>query len=630
MIRFGLSTAPPLPPSPRLAFVESGWDVQQAILLVNRGAIDGFVALHPDAGWALCQTRRSYLKLEQTYSEVKDICPLADQALQEQFAWASWVDDELQREVPEFGASHFQPARMYLYHLKLVFDSLRIRSFILAKALQTWKPRQVWHAEPDKTNEQFGFNLEFFGSIWPEIFPLVVSKHNISYETWPSNFMPAAVDRKRLILALYEWLKSWARKRVASMPREGEKNILILDHTYDMEYIWRLAKRRHLSVFKWEKVVDQLRAEVKSSEAVVWQMKEHWKRFSIEPRFRVMVQQDGYDFWKIVESRLCYWWEHIIPEQWGIFQRTRQRYEMQKPKATVLPILRNHYERGVFAGLRSLGTSTVIHQHGGYVGTCECPSVDSNELWQADFDLTYGEGVTEYLEERRSKNKQIFARPISVGSARLDVLRAGLPTPRKTFTRPQVLLVPNTILDPNRYLDCGAVPEMTESEIQAEMVHIAHDFPHYRFIYKPFYDQRATPAVALASEKGSNCQVDTKTSLTRLLAKADLIILDFPSTALLEALATRQPIIVLVDSNCIKMFPQAMQRLQGRAIVSETPENFVRDIRSFLARGSIQPLTNPDDSFLQAYGTHLGDGKSAERVLNWLMLDACNKEAKHL
>jgi hypothetical protein len=267
--------------------------------------------------------------------------------------------------------------------------------------------------------------------------------------------------------------------------------------------------------------------------------------------------------------------------------------------------------------MRSIGAKGFIYQHGGFVGACECPPWDCNDLALADGELTYGSGTTDYFVERGRKYQDPRAVPTTVGSSRLDALRGQMSRGRVTSRKPRVLLVPNLIPRNNRYLDAGTTADVLESELQLALVDKARQFPQYAFTFKafPYSDQRETPAVQLARLPESNCLVVARRSLPGLLAEADFVVLSFASTALLEALMTDRPILVLVDPQFAVMTPAARELLVRRAHVASEPVEFLDLYARLLTEGRFGPLSNPDDSFLCEYGTHLNDGRSASRVL---------------
>ena len=102
--------------------------------------------------------------------------------------------------------------------------------------------------------------------------------------------------------------------------------------------------------------------------------------------------------------------------------------------------------------------------------------------------------------------------------------------------------------------------------------------------------------------------------LTEVMWDVDGIIVDLPSTALLEVLLTDKPILAYVDKAAIQMLESAKQLLRKRAILPETAEEFVAEVEKFLAGNELEDICYTNDEFLLAYGTHSNNGQPVSRI----------------
>jgi len=96
-----------------------------------------------------------------------------------------------------------------------------------------------------------------------------------------------------------------------------------------------------------------------------------------------------------------------------------------------------------------------------------------------------------------------------------------------------------------------------------------------------------------------------KNKFINLLDKADIFILETPSTPLLEALTTSKPIIVMVDPRSISFAPAAKKIIQKRVTIAESGDeliNYIEDIiiNNTRAKAFIQP-DHRDFSFINKY-----------------------------
>jgi len=618
---------PTLPPRPKLAFVETSGDVRQTLPLYRRGEFDGFVAMDPDAAWLLWKEGVPYLRLEDGYDEM-DLYQRADGVLAEQAAWAKQIDQALQSLVPDFGQAGFRPAYMYLHYLKLLFDAFYSRSFILQQVFERWQPRGIWYIAGELPPLVPERPLIFSSSIYPLSFPQMAARREIEMHPLPrkeaslrSAFYhpPPVLSVLRTIRrTALQWQARWKRP---SMSSNGSIRPLLIHAAYDLKAIADEALRKKIPILNWDEFEKPIRTQVAGAERrdIAQQMAAAWKVLYDTPAFRSPTQPLGFDFWPLAELRLKRWWHVIIPEQWVAFEAARRHATSHPLAGVALPNLMDHVSRGILHGLKAAGVPSFLYQHGGFVGPCPAPVWDINDLWHADYELAYGDGTSDYFRSRRAGGNEIRAVPISVGSTVLERLVHEHRNGASSQVGQTVMLVPNVLPGIDKHLHCASVPDVTAAQAQASLVLLAREFPKFRFLFKAFHYQLDTPAVRLASEKGSNCRVIRYGGLLKTLGSVDAFILDFPSTALLQALATDRSVIVLVDKRFLKMDREALTLLRRRALVGETLEEFIDLARAFLSKGDLSRLKNPDDQFLKLYGTHVQDGKSVNRALDALL-----------
>ena len=616
---------PPLPSAPRLAFAETAADAETVLNDWSRRRIDAVVALEPEAAWTFRAAAHAYLTLEDGYAP-RALCDLADPMVARQQRWANQIDEWLQTRVPAFAEGDFRPARQHLYWLKILFDSLAIRVYPMLWAFDVWKPSWIWHPGPAAADAAFGWDLTFRESLYPVTLRSVAERLRIPAElanvdlaasapAGPLSDRPHWAKRPRLI----DWagagravLRSWWRRPAS------DTAVLALSDAYDLRPVWNAAARARTPILPWTDVVARARtADVSAIDDPDAMNRAPWNDAVASCGLLDPALVEGCDLRAVAQSRVRFWWETLIPAQWRVYQAVRRDPQLRRVRAVAVPGLADHTERAAFAALRSIGARGCIYQHGGFVGACEAPAWDCNDLWLADQELTYGDGTTRYFTRRAEQYSDGRALPVSVGSGRLDAWRLTGRRRARPGIRPQVLLIPNLIPRNNRYFDAGTTPDVLESELQVALVAAAREFPRCRFTFKafPFSGQSAVPAVVLARSRGSNCRVAVR-SMRRLIERADFVVLSFASTALLEALTTDRKILVLVDPRFVLMHADALAALKRRAHVAENPADFIATYRRLLAERDFARVPAPDDTFLRDYGTHLDDGRSAARALN--------------
>ena len=617
---------PVLPRRPRLAFAETSAHAERVMAEWAALEVDAVVALVPESAWALKQAGKPYLALEDGYDPLR-LCELADPILVRQQHWADTIDAWLWRRVPDFADHGFRPARLYLYWLKVLFDSLLIRAYPLAWAFERWQPSWVWYPGPDAADTEFGWDLMFRQSLYPTVLRVVADRFGVEASLPEA---PAGVSVEARFSRAPHWMErrpglEWLARRTRTFRRGvrgpwigNRSSGIVASDTYDMEAVWREAARTGVGLDSWAGVVERYRkaAVPESSGAIRDGMRSAWTEAVEIADILGPASTETCDLRAAAHDRIQFWWQVLVPEQWNVYRAVRDSVD-PTPSAVAIANVGDHVERGIFAAYRSRGARTFIYQHGGFVGACDCPPWDCNDLWLADYELTYGPATSAYFAERATRYVDRRAVPVTVGSSRLDSWRRTIRRGRRQWGPRRVLLVPSVIPRNGRYFDAGTTPDVLEAELQSALVDAAADFPECEFIFKvfPYQDQQGA-ATELAARPGSNCRVVANRPLPELIARADLIVLTFASTALLEAIMSDRTILVLVDPRFVRMQPNARRSLERRAHVASGPEEFLATYRRLLASGDFGPTARPDDAFLRDFGTHLDDGRSAERALS--------------
>lgn len=599
--------------------------------------------LAPAAAAWLRNAGARYHRIEDFYRE-EELSRLAADRFAEVARWAESVDRYLQVRVPEFREAGFGPTRLYFFFVAWLANAVFIRGYALARLAEALAPARISWFQPPAMKFEVGPDLGYFTSsisLWKLSLPHWAG--TLATSTWPrppvdgDAVMPArlavdglhaaprwALGRHRAIIRR-EGLSGYALRVADNLwsaltkpfPRRRrlEGGALFLQGNYDLRSLERVLVRR-LPCLHWSDVVG---AAAMPSE--VADMRHHlaalWSSGARSPEIRLPFSVEGVDFWPVVEPRFRLFWNDIIPAMWGHYVLARRFLSRRRPAVVVAPYAEAVWQAPTLAAARKLGIPTVVYQHGGMVGVCELPVFRETDRYVADHMLVYGDGVKAYFDEDDLRRGADRATTTAVGSARLDAVRAGRRrwTSLRRRARPVVLYIAEQLRGNAHYLNCNGYPDVSFYELQANLVDLFGEFPHIHFIYKAFADHLPNP-IPEATRRVANIETVgfLERRATTLMWDADLIVLDMPSTALLECLLTPKPLVVFADSRSLRMREEAKRLLRRRCLLTDTPEEFLAELRRVLSMGTFAQFARSDDSFLSAYGTHLNDGRSADRA----------------
>lgn len=279
----------------------------------------------------------------------------------------------------------------------------------------------------------------------------------------------------------------------------------------------------------------------------------------------------------------------------------------------------------------------VSTHRGGFLGYCYTPFHERYEMADADYYISGGRGATETFSKpsdgARWRPERKRAKPVTLGQTWLDVLVEKYRKPQTTnitinpdgiSKRKKIMYVMSALLGDNCYIGHIFHPEIWLWRFQAELISFLSGFQDVDVILKaPLkgrYPQIRNPVFDWMNDQGfRNITVYSEDiQLENIISLADAFIIDSPSTPLWPLSCTDKPFLAYIDKSFFRLVPKAKELLAKRAILSETKGQFLDKLESFLKNTNWTVGKSVNDEFLHHFGTHLNDGKSAERTASFL------------
>ncbi|MCX5796526.1 MAG: hypothetical protein NTY77_13615 [Elusimicrobia bacterium] len=612
---------------PVVAFLESAGQVEAVLSGTPRP--DVLLALAPTAAARLEAAGIPYTKAEDLYDE-RALCDGADAVLDAEADWARQVDGWLQERVPAFREAGFRPAHLHFFWLKVMFDALYLRAHILQAVAASLKPARVIYFE-NGPRPVPSWDLVFRESLTARCLPAWAHARGIPLERRPrvgdERFAPPPrkgrwrpeVAARKLAAGVRFW---WTGVRTKNAGPEACPRALLRPDC-DVEYLVRPLARRGLRPMHWSRFLASLDgtgappATIPSLQGIAEQ---DWWAAPLRP--------EGLDLTEAAQDRLDLWWTQVIPQTWSAFTAARREFRTGSIAAVIVPAIYTHQDAAVMAAALAERVPSFVYQHGGFGGNCEYSAWEHQDLCLSRTMFFYGEGSAAHYSRRLQRYADRRARPVATGSARLDALAHGPGVPAALRRRlnagrapeaPLALYFPTLHPAYTRYLCCGELPDVSHWELQRDIVRLFKRFPAVRLIYRPFAGSFASPIPDLLAQELPSARIESAAPLPELARAVDLIITDIPSTGLLEALLTDRPVFVYSDDRSVRLTGPARDLLQRRAALDGTPKDFLTRLEAYLRAGDFRPSASADDSFLRAYGTCLGDGRSSERAADLIV-----------
>jgi hypothetical protein len=650
----GLLTEMPLQTDDKKEVILLEHEEQVRNYLTSQKGIKGkkiIVALSPFAMYELEKQGVPYRIIDDYYDE-DELYKLGIENYKKVEALCNKIDERIHSTCPIFKELKIRPAFFSYYQLKIIYDTVTIRLFQLSKLIKTEEPGRLYIYEtkryPFGTSEMApGLLFDNRESIYAHL--LTCKKWNIPVVKLP--FVPYPKDFGMITKSpenrLMRWLQNYPRlfdlaaetkkhgfsvffRRFKSLFYTNKDKVLLFGSGYN----WDDCREELASVGIdpiFIRFWDNLETWIEiANKFDTDNLPNVWKELKSDKEFLKLFVKNNVDFLPVLEERIRFLIECISLACISAYEKTVEAVKKRGIKAFLASNFASPTSRSAAQAARNFNIPVVSWQHGNY-GYMDQPMVIYYDMTCPDFHFVFGEGVAVKYE---SSAKRFGAQLIPVGSPSLELLNKKrtskkveklLSLPRKEKV---ILYVSTNFYQNNLYISFP--PPFSDNQLwrtQKGILDVLAKHHNYSIIVKmhpnPIY--RESPMRMYAKERGfSNCRfIIDECSFTDLIPFADLLIIDFPSTTLLEALTTSKPIFVYTGH--LRLDQKALEMLERRAFCYGKLEKMLDDLSKYLFRAKTSKSVRlTDKKFLKAYGisTHgIGSGMRAAKMLKKIIME---------
>lgn len=502
----------------------------------------------------------------------------------------------------------------FYFQLYVTLGALHYRAFLLTKVIGKENPEQIIVFRLKQTLPLFlEFRFNPLGNLYSDLLLNSVYKDKckfIEYGNAEKKFKKKTISKDRIKEAiksiivnfpvLYQYYFFWRQgihfSLIKKLSGRYKNNILLLGSAYNWKDVFNHPKIKSDIYIAWIPGEKILKPKNKKKKDIFKELL--WENKFLEFNLSYLM----YDQMEIVELTFI--------KMLKSFSKTRKilrKFDMVITSALCFP------EQNYVAHIaRSIGKPVVVYQHGGKNYHNDDLFSETTEMLYADYYLSYGEGVNSTYSKNIGKYKN-FKGPVSIGSSAFDTLAS-----QKTGTDNKYILYATGkyLLNSGPFASdsIGADIKLYQSQrkIISYLEHLATQQPPYNIIWK----LNNTPLLSDISIEASHvAQVHFEKTFTDLINDASLIILDAPGNTCFEVCSTKKPLFTI--HNRTKWFPEVVELLKKRVVVTFTPDELIEKIDDYLKTGIYQADIN-NREFINAYGTYLDDGKSVDRAVNFI------------
>lgn len=552
------------------------------------------------------------------------------------------IDSSIQQSDHEIAEYNVKPAMFNFYHVKIAYDSVTIRIFQLLKIISKEKPDLIYAYETNKY--PFGayasapyLRFDNRESIYTQIFSLADWKVSVILLPFVQQHESESTESNRnfsnhIKQSVVPWLENHPKiyEVALTIKKEGWRGLINMfkDQLQGAE---KTSALLYGSGYNWDDCHKELRKECiapiyripdnfqwinRSNELDIDGLQLVWSNLQENDDFKNYFIYDGIDFFSLLKDRFEFLVEQLTIACMLTIWETMALISDKNIKAVIASTFSTCGGYSMAQAAHNCGIPVVTWQHGAY-GAMHHPIINYCDLISSDAHFVFGNGVLEqYAKPAQYYNTKL----VPIGSSTLVKLK-NKNSDNKLISQnmeKKVILYISTAMrrNANYISEAFLFSDSHLWNVQKKIIALLGLHENYDVIVKlhPAVDYN-TPIQTYATECNiKNCTfVSNEFTVPELLSKSDIVIIDLPSTTLLQATTTKNPIFVYMGY--LQFDDDAKKLLKQRAFCSDDIDVFIKEINEYLSTGKIDGFINLDNQeFLQQYGITSFEGDINERA----------------
>jgi len=614
----------------QVIFVERASDAAAAARLAGERGDSTIIALNSSAMWALDRLNAPY-RIGLDFYPLEELCDFRENLYDRIEMICARLDEILVDQVPAFGDSQGEPlhlARGIFLPLKCLQNALTQNLLNILRPCLALEPQRicVYAPPPARPQESLYPDPDRF-NLFYKLLRAVAEAKGIDLDVLdvPRRCGPwrKRVHTIRLLLAkLFDKGTAKLRDAFRRTPAPGPVPQAACDGTVSSAMRVFVPKPRYSAGMLARAMVCQgVGTVIGPPAADTWpeedqqlprQLEDAWRVIRDDPRIAELFTFEGVALLGLVAENVRTFLRMGLTEALRAYRQTRRKLARESVDVMLVSTVGHSDDLGMVLACRDEDVPVVIWQHGSYAMFDPHTQPGYYDIRDADHFFAFGEGTKRaFAAAGRKWDTQIAA----VGSGPLDqmAVEAAAAPRRAPSGRP-------TVLVPLRGLNIPIIGDSYQSypldlywrELQQMLATFAK-FSQLQFVLKLYpantpFDNPIPDFLKIRRIK--NIRLQHLRGFTRLLPGANLVVLDWPYSTLLEAISTPVPVICYRKYWPLRSGVEEM--IRKRCFLADSPEQLDDFLRQYT--DGCLPVLN-DQTLLRAFGTNEGDGRSLTRGL---------------
>lgn len=599
-----------------IAIIERQNDLEQALSYYSPDDAV-FLSVSAEASYYMSKQNIDYFTDEEVLSP-EEFKALGDDNFKITEKWVTELEKRLLERNPIIEKEQFQPFKWHFYRLKILVDAVRIRKVLLEKLIEKEQPYLIIAPVAARPGEIHDHHLFFQkdDSLYGLIIEKIAKTMGIEVKNWKQMLVKRSIHAGDGMTVLKSVLRNTYRQMRAltniRRSKNRKTNMLMGSVDYDIYPL----KENMVSLFNYFYYEEPLGIRSLNSFKKLSARSVNGEHIELDTRsnFRAIAVTGDPVIDEILGERIESFTVKCVPMIWRGWQHMKFIDSRKHFKGYFHPAGASDAFFGIpVYYFKKQKKPVFVVQHGSYGFAINKMTLYS-EFGHDGYFFAWGDGVREMYDSIKKGKCEI----VSTGSHLIEEIRK---KKKRTVEIKKVCYVPGTYRGYTAYYPNGQ-PCLDSKLFVMETRFLSTLIPYvkrYEITYKVAPTGLApspifgfNPMVDWVKENIPGIQINSKPLLS-VIHDYDLFIIDWPTTTLVQAIASGAEVIVYSGNPYHFLKKDAVEMLKKRALIGINEEDFKGKIRMVLERGNVVSDIE-HTGFLKKYGVYLDDGKSLKRM----------------
>lgn len=535
--------------------VNSKEDLEISLNYIKDKKIKNFeiISLSDEGSYECEKKKNNYIPISK-FTKLREITHFGKKNMKNLHKFCNMWDIFFSKSSNEIFNTKIKPFKFEFYFLKILIDTISLKILLLENFLKKYdkKNNKIFYViNSTETSSDFSFLIDNKKNIYASLLNESVIKNKaIKLKNFDNRTSIKDKGNK-------PFFKNLIKKNFNKF-FSNSKKFVVMDYGHDIKYLIKEFNKKKIKQYYLLENSFELNQKLKKEFTKLWSYLRNNRKFTEFFSFKKK------NYFKLIENQISFFIKERIPQALNNYSFTKKDIEDKNIKFVISGSINlGIIKRSIVQAFKNKRIPVIIYTEGSGYGSHINPLHDNTEFLDSEILFFYGKGNIQYYKNKiNSSKKKLFY----VGSVKQSIVNKRLTSSKIPDLIKSIMYV-STNSSENRFTSPYNVkPAIYKLSSNIKILDILSKLPKEitKFVKPHNNDKNLKKTLQLPKFKDLN-YLDGK--FENHLEKADLFILDFPSTVLLEALNTKSLIFLLMEKEQFSMTKEQLRDLSKRVFI---------------------------------------------------------------